>query len=91
MHEDSSAAQKLVAAVHAILELKYSTWELRQGRTWLLAPQAFLRMEDAGSFGSYAEILNHLQETDPELGRRSNMELQDLVETLREFVSEQRN
>jgi hypothetical protein len=58
-------------------------WEIRPpgkaGRNWVLAPKKFLEIEDSGRFRLFPEILDHLEEAEPDLGSAANADLRDIA------------
>jgi hypothetical protein len=67
-------------------------WELREpGRNWVLAPQQFFQIEDSGRFRLFPEILNFLEETDPDLGSKTNQDLREISQCLVNALAQLRN
>lgn len=77
-------AEQLIAEINSIIESAIQRWRVEwqfrySGRNWVLAPKRFLELEDSGRFRLYPEILRHLETVDPDLTRRANADLAEIV------------
>jgi hypothetical protein len=71
---------QISAIIESAIQHQRVEWQFRySGRNWVLAPKRFHELEESGRFRQYPEILRHLESTDPDLTRLSNIDLAEIV------------
>jgi hypothetical protein len=90
--EAEPAAEEITRHFTSTLSNRRIEWDLRkQRRNWLLAPRRYFDLEESGAFRMYTEIFEHLEKTDPELGRLANQDIREIAARVVELLASMPN